>query len=404
MDEQILSELYSRFEKIDLNQYSKDIPLDHFIVTQDELKKMGIKYKKVKEKRKNRLYLFDKGDKIFRYTKSFYPNNSLFGFKVANDKMLTEKYLTYGGVNTTKSKIFNQNEYSQALKYIQKSDEKLVIKPLALDGGLGVFIDVKPSNFEYFWKECLLAQKRRKVKNPKLLIQEYVTGFEVRIIITEGSFMSATLRVPAHIKGDGKSSIEDLIHQKNLKRQDNPLLKDSPIKINKRLEKLLEYKHLNLKSILKNKEFCILYPQSNTQHGGENIEITSLINEKIRQQCVDAVIAIPGIHTSGIDIIIENFDDEEGTIIEVNKAPAFLLNYYPYIGKPQNPMKYIFKSLIIESRILRNKFDINELDELDLKILENRFKFNYLKQKSMEETIKILEKENLMLKAKLNKD
>src|SRR5699024_7937748 len=126
--------------------------------------------------------------------------------------------------------------------------------------------------------------------------------------------------------------------------------------------------------------------------------ITSLINEKIRKQCVDAVIAIPGIHTAGVDIIIEDFEDEEGTIIEVNKAPAFLLNYYPYIGKPQNPMKYIFKSLIIESRILRHKFDINELDEMDLEILINRFEYNYLKQLSLEKTIKELEKQNEILR------
>ena len=400
MDEQVLSELYSRFENMERNQYSKDIPLDHFIVTQNELEKMGIKYNKVKEKKKNRLYIFDKGDKIFRYTKSFYPNNSLFGFKIANDKLLTEKYLSFADVNTTKSRVFKQNEYNQALEYVKNIDDKLVIKPLSLDGGLGVFIDIKPSNFDYFWKECLIAQKKRKVKEPRLLIQNFIPGFEVRIIVTEGNFMSATLRVPAHVRGDGISTIEELINEKNLKRKSNPLLKDSPIKINDRLEKLLEYKNLNLKSTLKNNEFCILYPQSNTQHGGENIEITSLINEKIRKQCVDAVIAIPGIHTSGVDIIIEDFEDEEGTIIEVNKAPAFLLNYYPYIGKPQNPMKYIFKSLIIESRILRHKFDINELDEMDLEILINRFEYNYLKQLRLEKTIRELEKENEILRNK----
>src|SRR5699024_1698275 len=210
--------------------------------------KMGIKYNKVKEKKKNRLYIFDKGDKIFRYTKSFYPNNSLFGFKIANDKLLTEKYLSFADVNTTKSRVFKQNEYNQALEYVKNIDDKLVIKPLSLDGGLGVFIDIKPSNFDYFWKECLIAQKKRKVKEPRLLIQNFIPGFEVRIIVTEGNFMSATLRVPAHVRGDGISTIEELINEKNLKRKSNPLLKDSPIKINDRLEKLLEYKNLNLKS------------------------------------------------------------------------------------------------------------------------------------------------------------
>lgn len=403
MNELVLKELYSRFESSDRNQYNKDVPLDHFIVTQNELTKMGVHFNKAMEKNKERLYLYDKGDKIFRYTKSFYPNNSLFGFKIANDKLLTEKYLKYANVKTTNSKVFTQDEYEEAIEYVGRFEQKLVIKPLSLDGGLGVFIDINKSNFDYYWNECILAQKKRKIKNPKMLIQDFISGFEVRIIVTEGNFMSATLRVPAHVKGDGISNIAELIYNKNLKREEHPLLKDYPIKITKRLEKLLEYKNLNLKSVLDEEQFCILYPQSNMQHGGENIEVTSLVTEELIEQCVQAVIATPGLHTSGVDIIIESFEDKEGTIIEVNKAPAFLLNYYPYIGKPQNPMKYIFKSLILESRILRNKFDIDELDELDLEILINRYKYNYLKQLRLEKTIKQLEYDNKILREKLDK-
>ncbi len=398
MNESILSDMYSRFKNLRKNEYSKDIPLDHFLVTQQELKNMNIKFDIVKEKNKDRLYIHDKGKRIFRYTKSFYPNNTSFGFQVANDKILTERYLSYANIKTTNSKLFTVDEYDIAFEYVMNCKKKLVIKPLALDGGLGVFIDITPSNFDYFWNECISAQNRRKVKNPKIILQDFIPGFEVRMIINEGAFMSATLRVPAHVRGDGKHSIKELIKMKNTERKKNPLLKSHPIKINNGLVQLLKYKKLKLEDILSNEEFCILYPQSNLQHGGENIEISNLINEEVKQQSVDAVTAIPGLHTSGVDIMLENFDSVQGTIIEVNKAPAFLLNYYPYIGKPQNPMKYIFKSLIIESRILRNILDIKELDDLDLNILINRFKYNYLKQQRLEKTIQKLETENEKLR------
>lgn len=156
------------------------------------------------------------------------------------------------------------------------------------------------------------------------------------MIVVAGKFMSALLRVPAHIKGDGIKTIEELIIEKNNKRKENPFLSTSPIKMNAVLNKNLGYKNLKLDSILDNGEFCILFPQSNTQYGGENIEVTKFIKDSIKNQCVKAVSSIPGLHTSGIDMMLENLDDELGTIIEVNKAPAFLLNYYPYIGDSYN--------------------------------------------------------------------
>src|SRR5699024_10026353 len=156
----------------------------------------------------------------------------------------------------------------------------------------------------------------------KVIVQKQVTGFEVRMIVTAGKFLSATLRVPAHVRGDGSSNIRDLVRDKNNKRESNPLLKRSPIKINQKLEKLLSFKNKNLNTVLEKDEFCILYPQSNTQHGGENYEISNLIDEKIKIQCEKIVSVFPGLHTAAIDLMIDSFDDQFGTVIEINKAPA----------------------------------------------------------------------------------
>ena len=97
-------------------------------------------------------------------------------------------------------------------------------------------------------------------------------------------------------------------------------------------------------------------------------------------------------------------DATHGTIIEINKAPAFLINYYPYKGEPQYPLKNIFEIFLVGNKIFREDFNINELSDIELEILVKKFKFNFLKQKKLEETISKLEKENIHLKYQLNKD
>lgn len=398
MNEKVLEYIYSYFEPKKLNEFQNDIPMDHFEITKEELNKLGINFKEVTERNKQRLYLKKNGETFYRYTKSFYPNNSLFGIKLANDKLRTEKFLTYGDVNTTESKVFKLNEFKKAHKLLTNSKEKMVLKPLSLDGGLGVFIDVTEENFQYAWKECVKAQKLRGIKDIRILIQKQVTGFEVRMIVTAGKFLSATLRVPAHVKGNGWSTIEELIINKNKLRQSNPLLKKNPIKINEKLEKLLSYKNKDLSTVLANNEFCILYPQSNMQHGGENYEISSLIDKSVKIQCEKIVSVFPGLHTAAIDLMIDSFDDKMGTVIEINKAPAFLLNYYPVIGEIQNPFEYIFKSLVVEDNIMKNRINYNSLTEEELNIIVQRYKFNYQKQLEYENIIKNMENEIKTLK------
>src|SRR5699024_9776831 len=119
------------------------------------------------------------------------------------------------------------------------------------------------------------------------------------------------------------------------------------------------------------------------------------IHENIMRLAEDAVASIPGIQTAGVDVMINTLDDTEGYILEINKAPAFQLNYYPYIGKPQEPLKYIFTSLIIENRVLNDKLTLNDIDETSFALLNERYKALFKKQKRLEAIIKNLEEHSL---------
>src|SRR5699024_10641130 len=198
-------------------------------------------------------------------------------------------------------------------------------------------------------------QGKYNIDKPQVILQEMIPGFEIRIIVTEGKALSATLRTPAYVIGDSESTIEELIADKNKKKNENGFLFNKKIKINDNLIKYLKEKNLSLKSVLGHEQLCVLNPVTNLVNGGENIVVTDFINENIMKLAENAVASIPGIQTAGVDVIINSFDDAEGNILEINKAPAFQLNYYPYIGEPQAPLKYIFRSLVMENRILDDR-------------------------------------------------
>lgn len=87
--------------------------------------------------------------------------------------------------------------------------------------GIGVFTDVNSENLDKVWDECFAIQKKRDVKDPRILVQDYIEGYEVRVIVTEGKSLSATIRTPAYVIGDGQNTIENLISTKNEKRKQN---------------------------------------------------------------------------------------------------------------------------------------------------------------------------------------
>lgn len=392
MDESKLKEILNLVEPFHKNYYSEDISLNLLDIAKEEMDALNLVYEPFIFKNKERLKIYDGNNFIKDYNKNFYQNNSMFGFKISNNKLLTERYLKLANIPTTNSLLLSSSQFEKAVNFLQNNTGEKVIKPLDLSNGRGVFLNVDINNLEYFWNECLDIQKKYKVKNPKVLIQDIIKGFEVRVIVTEGKVLSATLRTPPYVIGDGKSNLEKLIDFKNVDRNRSKFFRGKEIKKNKLVLEYLKKKKLDLKTVLKKDEICILYPLSNLINGGENIVVTHLMHPEVIELARKTVLAIPGLHTAGIDIMIENFQDSNAYILEVNKAPAFQLNYYPYIGEVQKPLNYIFSSLVIEDRILNDRISLEKLKQEELNIIIERYKFLYQKQRKLSDVIERLEK------------
>lgn len=298
-------------------------------------------------------YSFETNSKI-----NMYYNNKSIGFikgqtpstnnkkslKISNNKYQTESLLRKKNIQTTKSNIFNQDDYFKAKNFVEKYNEYLVIKPNLLSGGRGITLEVNNNNFEQAWDVAINACIDEK-KKTEILVQEQLEGIESRFIVINGEFQSAMLRVPANVIGDGKNTINELIDMKNLERKKNPHLKRLPIKKDYQTVYLLSLQNKNLEYIPKNNEIIFLRQSSNVSQGGDNYEISHLVSKRMIELSELSVQAIPGLNTAGIDILYTSFTDPSPKVLEVNPAANLRMHHYPWKGEPKALVHILIESM-----------------------------------------------------------
>lgn len=389
MDERRLKEFFNKIENDKTNNYSSNIDINLIEVAKIELKKLNIPFER-DTKSSNVLQLYSETPKPLRYVKGFYPNNTRFGKMICQDKYLTQSFLEFSNVKAPIGKRFKSNEYEQAVEFIKNQEsKKFVLKPTSMSMSLGTYLNVNVSNLEQSWKGSFEVQNKYKVEQPAVLIQEQIQGLELRILVVEGEVGSAIFRAPGYVKGDGKSSIKQLIQAKNKEREKHNYLKRNPLVINDNLVNELVSKNLDLSSVLDQDEYCILYSQSNIATGREMYEVSKYLDNNIFKQALDAVTAIPGVHTAGVDIFVEDLNASEGTIIEVNLNPALQLHYFPMTGKITNPLYDIFEYYELDKNILNDDLTLDNITQHEFSMLKERYTYLYNKEKSLSNSFKM---------------
>src|SRR5699024_12574697 len=94
--------------------------------------------------------------------------------------------------------------------------------------------------------------------------------------------------------GDGKSTIRELIRKKNKQRKNNPHLKTRMIKIDKEVLDLLYYNEYTLDTIPQSGEVVTLRLTSNLTTGGDSVEITDDLYNRLKYIVIEATKTIQG--------------------------------------------------------------------------------------------------------------
>lgn len=267
----------------------------------------------------------------------------ILGVELACDKEGTKQILRDAGVPVPRGTvIYYLDELEDAIEDV--GGFPIVIKPLDGNHGRGITIDISS------WEQAEESYQAARKVSRGVIIERYYSGRDHRVLVVDGKVAAVAERVPAHVAGDGHSTIEALIEETNRDPRrgaghDNILTR---IEVDRTTWQLLKSKGYTLETILPDGEICYLRATANLSTGGSAIDRTDEIHPD-NVWLAERIVKIVGLDIAGIDIVTENISrplrDMEGVVVEVNAAPGLRMHFSPSDGIPRNVAEPILNML-----------------------------------------------------------
>ena len=258
----------------------------------------------------------------------------ILGVELASDKESTKHILNNAGVPVPQGTVISYlDELEDAIAFV--GGYPIVIKPLDGNHGRGISIDIRN------WEEAETAYDRAREVSRALIVERYYVGRDHRVLVVDGKVVAVAERVPAHVVGNGKSTIEELIEETNKdpnrgEGHDKVLTK---IQLDRTSYQLLERQGYTLESVPPRGEICYLRATANLSTGGIAVDRTDDIHPE-NIWLAQRVAKIIGLDIAGIDIVTPDISrplrEVNGVIVEVNAAPGFRMHVCPSVGIPRN--------------------------------------------------------------------
>jgi len=307
-------------------------------------KKFGVRVELI-HKDKN-LRIFHKNKKDVFVKGILLDFNSHVSSKIVDNKGLTKIILEKNNILTPRGWVMKN--FKKTLAMIDNGEMKfpLVIKPIDGSQGHAVVVDIKNKKFlTKAIKEVYKYNRRRKGRPNSFLIEEYIPGDDYRILVLDGKFLTATLRKPAYVTGDGIKTIGELIDEYNSQKgvsKDQPLC---PIVRDYEFEKNLCENKITEDTIPEENKTVYLRKNANVSTGGRSFECSAKINSKYKKLAI-TLAKIFQIRFCAIDLIAADISKyEKFGIIELNQNPGFDIHEVPYEGKPFPVAEHLVKAM-----------------------------------------------------------
>lgn len=261
-------------------------------------------------------------------------HTGILGVELACDKEGTKRILANAGVPVPRGTVINYlDELQEAIQDV--GGYPIVIKPLDGNHGRGITIDIRS------WEEAESAYDAAREVSKSVIVERYYLGRDHRVLVVDNKVVAVAERVPAHVIGDGKFTIEQLIEITNQdpnrgEGHDNVLTR---IEVDRTTYQLLERQGYTLETVLPKGEICYLRATANLSTGGIAVDRTDDIHPE-NVWLAQRVAKIIGLDIAGIDIVTEDISrplrEVDGVIVEVNAAPGFRMHVSPSRGIPRN--------------------------------------------------------------------
>lgn len=281
----------------------------------------------------NSLVQLGYGINQMRFQATITCKTSSIAVDIACNKEQTKRMLDLASIPVANGGICVDDE--DLTDVIKKIGYPIVIKPLDGNHGKGASINVKK------WEDAVEGLAYAKKYSHRVIVEKFITGYDFRVLVIDNKLVAAAKREPAHIKGDGIQTIQQLIDETNLdpKRgygHENVL---TQIDVDRDTTDLLEKLNYTLETVPKKGEVVYLKSTANLSTGGTSIDVTDMMHPENIFLC-ERISRVIGLDICGVDIMAENLTqplkENGGCILEVNAAPGFRMHLAPSEGLPRN--------------------------------------------------------------------
>ncbi len=309
----------------------------HMIITEAE--RLGIDWQFVPQ---TNLLQMSFAGRVVRFHRRIPPQtSSVAGFSCKN-KQITRNLLQDAGVTINAGfAILPEDgpEYRSAV--FAALSKPVVVKPADSSEGFQVFLHIRTRKAF----DAAINQIAVYNKETAILVEEQFVGDELRIVCTQEKVVGVIRRVPPHVTGNGKLTIEQLAAKKSKKHAHHrsPALK--PLLLDDVAVAFLATQNLTIHSILAKGQ--TVYFQDHAllaiDRGGDTEEVTDQLHPSVHAIAIKTIQAIPGLAWGGIDFMCKDFTKQQTArsyrVIEVNASPCLDWQQYPAIGKSKNVIK-----------------------------------------------------------------
>ena len=255
----------------------------------------------------------------------------------------------------------------------------VAVKPVSGHKGIGVTADVRDeTELEAAYDRAVDAVPEGE--KAAIIVESSIKGHDYRLLCVNGRFVAAIERQPASVKGDGESSLRELIDRENRspQRSDTPTSPMGKIQTDESMHLYLEEQGLDLDSVVESDRTVYLRKVANLSSGGfsmdatarvhpDNIVLAQDIAQHFRLTCM------------GIDIITadisQSWKQSSFGIIEINAAPGVYMHLNPAVGEPVDVTSRILETFFNSGQDARipiisfNRIGLRQLQKLSDRIL-----------------------------------
>ena len=259
---------------------------------------------------------------------------SALAVELAQDKHATKTLLESVGLPTPGGTVVRDVE--AALEAAERLGFPVLLKPVDGNHGRGVSGRVvDAAALRTAWPLAAAEGDHRVV------VERFAAGRDHRVLVVGDRVVACAERVPAHVVGDGRRSVRELVERANAdpRRGEGHARELTRLPLDAGTEEHLAREGRSLDDVPAAGERVLLRGTANLSTGGTSVDRTDVLHPANAQACVLAARTV-GLDVAGIDVLTPDpsvpFHDNGGVIIEVNAAPGLRMHTHPAEGAPRD--------------------------------------------------------------------